>query len=503
MAFEVSGDRLIKEVESRAALLGAGGQHGPDAFAPAAAGLAASPLDDFAVDHHKAEPLLDGVIGWLHTGSLQEAKVVLGVSTKPLALAFTLLCLLSVAESVPYTGTRCACLNSSGEIIIRAVGYLFDAIRDVVSYTGLGSLEAICRLVRSMAHERPTTRVRRGFTLVELLVVIAIIGVLVALLLPAIQSAREAARRSQCKNNLRQLGIAAQMFHDSYKFFPSAGWGDWWVGCPDQPMGERQPGSWAYQLLAFIEESARRRWPRLQVRRSELARAIGQMVSTPISVFYCPSRRAAQGYPLSPRDIRNYDPPPLAGKSDYAGNVGDVPFVGTDVGPASIADYDSHDWQYSGPRFVAKVISKSNCLTGHTGVIFQRSTIEFRQITDGTSRTYLIGEKNLDPNNYTDGGALNDDQSMYTGWDKDNLRATTVILLPSGSPIGYLASPDTPGSEKLGSWWQWRFGGPHPGGWQSVFCDGSVHFLSYDMDPMIHDWLGNRQDGNTIDESEL
>ena len=100
-------------------------------------------------------------------------------------------------------------------------------------------------------------RKRLAFTLVELLVVIAIIGILVALLLPAIQAARESARRSQCQNNLKQLGIASHMFHDTYKFLPSAGWGDWWVGCPDQGMGERQPGSWAYQLLGFIEESNR------------------------------------------------------------------------------------------------------------------------------------------------------------------------------------------------------------------------------------------------------
>src|SRR3990172_12513479 len=81
----------MKEVERRAALLGAGGEHGPDPLAPAAAGLAASSLGDLAVDHHEAEPLLDGVIGWLNTGSLQEAKVVLGVSTKPLryVLRFT------------------------------------------------------------------------------------------------------------------------------------------------------------------------------------------------------------------------------------------------------------------------------------------------------------------------------------------------------------------------------------------------------------------------------
>ena len=94
-----------------------------------------------------------------------------------------------------------------------------------------------------------------GFTLVELLVVIAIIGILVALLLPAVQAAREAARRTQCKNHLKQLGIASQLHVDTHKFFPSGGWGDWWVGCPDMGCGKNQPGTWTYQLLSYIEES--------------------------------------------------------------------------------------------------------------------------------------------------------------------------------------------------------------------------------------------------------
>ena len=92
-----------------------------------------------------------------------------------------------------------------------------------------------------MAQRIQARRIARGFTLVELLVVIAIIGVLVALLLPAIQAAREAARRTQCKNNLKQLGLACQLHVDSHKFFPSGGWGDWWVGCPDHGWARTSP----------------------------------------------------------------------------------------------------------------------------------------------------------------------------------------------------------------------------------------------------------------------
>ena len=134
--------------------------------------------------------------------------------------------------------------------------------------------------------------VRRAFTLVELLVVIAIIGVLVALLLPAVQAARESARRTQCSNHLKQIGLAFHNHEDSMLHLPTGGWGWNYVGDPDGGFQENQPGGWTYNILPWIEQNNLREiglGSPGPLKPAELARLVG----TPIKFYHCPSRRTA------------------------------------------------------------------------------------------------------------------------------------------------------------------------------------------------------------------
>src|SRR5690606_18074104 len=127
-------------------------------------------------------------------------------------------------------------------------------------YTAEVQRQVACRgtpaLCLPCGFSMPNPRHLRGFTLVELLVVIAIIGILVAMLLPAVQSAREAARRTTCQNNLRQIAIAMHSHHDAIKHFPTGGWGYVWTGDPDRGSGRKQPGGWAFSILPYMEQNS-------------------------------------------------------------------------------------------------------------------------------------------------------------------------------------------------------------------------------------------------------
>lgn len=308
----------------------------------------------------------------------------------------------------------------------------------------------------------------RGFTLVELLVVIAIIGVLVGLLLPAVQAARESARRAQCTNHLKQLSLGLIQFEGTHKFYPGNGWGWYWVGDSDRGFGKDQPGSWIYRLLPFIEQQALadlgKGLPDAQRRE-----ALGDLVSNhPLSIVHCPTRRPAVPYPaVSSKAQSPYNAvAPGGGKilqcarNDYAingglregGYFGDGPYFGG--GPSSYSDEET---SYKWPR-----------IDRFAGISCRRSEVRVAQVTDGTTHTYLCGEKFIDPFKYDSGEDDGDNQSCYSGDSRDLARFADS---GAGLPL-----PDTP---KLDG--TFDFGGPHPGVFMMAMCDGSVSAISFDI----------------------
>jgi prepilin-type N-terminal cleavage/methylation domain-containing protein len=314
-----------------------------------------------------------------------------------------------------------------------------------------------------MKRRRPT-----GFTLVELLVVIAIIGVLVALLLPAIQAAREAARRTQCTNNLKQLALAALQHEQQVGYFPSGGWGNHWVGDSSQGFGKRQPGSWLFNILPFIEEANLRA---LGSGLTGFAReaAIARQNQIVIPMINCPTRRPAVTR-FTAVDPYNSTPLTLIVRCDYAANAGDygdalMPGV---FGPTP-AMVPTYNW--------------AAAMSGLTGVVFVRSELGPEAIVDGLSNTLLVGEKNVEPSRYDDGQALNDNQGAYTGFNWDNQRVARADQPPA---------PDTIGSRDR---YYSSFGGAHPEVWLAAFCDGHVASLSYSLGGALAGQLANRDDG--------
>ena len=163
-----------------------------------------------------------------------------------------------------------------------------------------------------------------GFTLVELLVVITIIGILIALLLPAVQAAREAARKMQCCNNLKQLALACLGHENLTGRFPTDGWGYGWTGDADRGTDWRQPGGWIFNVLPFIDQQVLHdqgtgmgSWDDQNRKTANTQRLV-----TPVGGLYCPTRRSPLVYPTW-LTLANANAALLVVKSDYAINGGD------------------------------------------------------------------------------------------------------------------------------------------------------------------------------------
>jgi prepilin-type N-terminal cleavage/methylation domain-containing protein len=331
-----------------------------------------------------------------------------------------------------------------------------------------------------------TLIIRRGVTLVELLVTISIIGVLVGLLLPALQSARESGRRMQCQNHLKQLALASLQHEQQHGFFPSGGWGWSWTGDADRGPGRGQPGSWLYSLLPYLEQGALYALPgdgNPQATTTDQTNGAATLVVRPVAVANCPSRRPAALFAIAGTSLRVV-------RSDYAGSAGTAyrdlwqfGWPSWDQGPGSIAEAESPVGQQ---RFRDQAAF-------FNGIMYAGSEVRAAHVRDGLSNTYLLGEKYCNPDEYINGQDPADNEHMYAGHNPDTLR--------------WAGRPD---QDIRGMRAGQSFGSAHPHGFQVSLCDGSVRSISYAIEsrsdpanPGTHQRLSNRRDGFPIDLSSL
>jgi prepilin-type processing-associated H-X9-DG protein len=279
--------------------------------------------------------------------------------------------------------------------------------------------------------------------LIELLVVIAIIGILIGLLLPAVQRVREAASRITCENNLKQMGLAFHNHHGTWGFFPTGGWYNYTPptyqgGTP--LVGEQQQAGWGFQILPYVE--ADNTW-RGGSATTDAARAM-VAIGTTNKLFFCPTRRGPQTVTYGD----NYQPPLTTGTVARA-----------------LCDYAASN--------------KEN-----TGVVQQFKPVKIADITDGTSNTFLIGDKRLNIR-YLGQKQQDDNQGYTVGFNYDTIRKTNQPPAPDYSA----ASGDGGG----------LFGSSHPAGINALFADGSVRVISYSVSTETFARLGNKSDGKPVD----
>jgi prepilin-type N-terminal cleavage/methylation domain-containing protein len=321
---------------------------------------------------------------------------------------------------------------------------------------------------------------RRGFTLVELLVVIAIIGILVALLLPAVQSAREAARRMQCSNHLKQMGLAANNHLNAFKHMPAGGWGWGYVGDPDRPVDWKQPGGWLYNILPYAEQQPLHDMPKGIADNTQRLAASTQMAMVPVPFFHCPSRRPAKLYPdvtSASWDPINANQLTKVARSDYAACGGDVEITLV-KGPGSYAEGDGMSATFD------------NLKAQSTGVYYPASATTDGEISDGFSNTLIYAEKYLNPDFYNTGTDSGDNEFAMMGDNEDIVRWTAISYpAPCADKPGFTSS-------KI-------FGSSHSAGFNGVLCDGSVHSFNYSIDREVFRRIGNRRDGLVVDGSKF
>jgi prepilin-type processing-associated H-X9-DG protein len=253
--------------------------------------------------------------------------------------------------------------------------------------------------------------------------------------------------------------------------------------------GIYQPGGFFYNLLPFVDQRNVHDIGAGQTAAQKMS-AFLQAASLPIATYQCPSRRPTIAFQyVHGNPYQNMNEPTVCGRSDYAVNGGDSVTGGCDWGPGSLSAGNGAVKVAASTRSDPTGNFSPNSSLQGTGVNYLLSTLKLAAITDGASRTIMIGEKSLDPDDYNSGVSGGDDQGWDLGYDYDIVRWGNASTLPI---------QDTPGVDN------WTlFGSAHPGNSNYVYCDGSVHAISYAVNGPIFGALCNIADGQLMDDGLL
>ena len=307
---------------------------------------------------------------------------------------------------------------------------------------------------------------QKGFTLVELLVVIAIIGILIALLLPAVQAAREAARRINCTNNLKQIGLAMHIHHDSVGRLPTG-----WIGYTNgqHTINGSTGWGWASAILPHMEQAAFAE----DTLEQELSTtdALNEIArKEPFTGFRCPSDKGKDTSAINSLEV---------GTSNYVGVFG---------------GYDPAD-----TTTPADMISLLNLYTSGgqakgNGTFYHNSRTSFRDMRDGTSNTMVVGERAvIDIPNPPSSG----EQQYYSTWVGNvGVGGSSVEFIPRA--LGVAITSPNPTPDDTNGYYRQEFSSPHPGGSQFLIGDGSVRMVNDDVDQAVYRAICTANEGEQV-----